>query len=231
MNYSIRECDVALLGNSVGSLDLVCMAGRRCTMGTTDVLELKKEVGSMSEERKLKYIDKIISSGHMSVLEHIVYNFHIVCSRQCSHQLVRHRLASYSQLSQRYTGLDKLEFIKEAVESIDERYLEEISRVYIEQKELNSSIKNEDSRALLPNCCSTALVVSMNGRELLHFMNERLCSRAQKEIRVVAEKMREVIPDGWLKKYCMPKCIIGGCREFKNGCELGRNLGLVKNDR
>lgn len=225
----IINCSADLVRKTENPLDLVCVAGKRCTSASLDTKELVKSVEDMTEEEKLKLAGKILHSGHMSVLEHISYTFHIVCSRQCSHQLVRHRMASYSQLSQRYTGVDELVYIKEAVQDIDPKFLEEIEKIYNAQKELNSNMKKEDSRALLPNGISTAIMVTMNARELLHFFNERLCSRAQYEIRTVANKMAEHVDD-FLKPYCMPKCISGKCNEFKKGCALGINLGLIKND-
>ena len=222
----VIKCEAKLLKSTENALDLLCLAGKRCTVGSTDILDLKNEVEKMSKEEMIKYVNKIVSSGHLSVLEHIQYSFHVVCSRQCSHQLVRHRLASYSQLSQRYTESNELYFIKEAVKDIDEKYLEQIEKIYNEQKALNKSIKKEDSRSLLPNGVATALIVTMNGRELLHFMNERLCSRAQEEIRILANQMVGYVDD-FLKDYCKPKCISGYCSEFKSGCALGKALGLI----
>ena len=169
------------------------------------------------------------NSGHHAVLEFADFTFHIEgISRALSHQLVRHRLASYAQRSQRYCSEDSFDYVtpstiiknKEAL--IEYRsFMAKCRKIYSELQSLG--IPNEDARFVLPNACETQIEVKMNLRELIHFMNERLCIRAQWEIRELAEKMRDevinIFPE--LKPYLVPKCeshaVMPYCTEH-NGC-------------
>lgn len=169
------------------------------------------------------------NSGHYAVLEFADFTFHIEgISRALSHQLVRHRLASYAQRSQRYCSEDGFDYVTPSTiiknkEALTEyrSFMANCRRLYSELQSLG--IPNEDARFILPNACETQIEVKMNLRELIHFMNERLCIRAQWEIRELAEKMRnEVIktfPE--LKPYLVPKCeshaVMPYCTEH-NGC-------------
>ena len=153
-------------------------------------------------------------SGHHSVLEFADFTFRISgVSRALTHQLVRHRMASYAQRSQRYCREDGFDYVTPASVAKDEQaqkiYAEAIRAI----KEayaglLQSGIPAEDARMLLPNACCTEICVKMNLRELIHFCNERLCSCAQWEIRAMAREMvREVVavaPE--LKEFLVPKC-------------------------
>ena len=114
-------------------------------------------------------------------------------SRSLTHQLVRHRVASYSQQSQRYVSMDKAEYvippsIKEDPEAkmLFRKAMDDDWKVY---KQLVKKVKKEDARYVLPNACSTNITVTMNARELWHFFNLRCCRRAQWEIRMMAWKM------------------------------------------
>ena len=141
--------------------------------------------------------------AHESVLEHASFTFDIVCSRAASHQLVRHRIASYSQQSQRYCWLQRIEgMVPEAIDldnECKERFdrlqemVEETYRYYILR-----GIKPEDARCVLTQATATKLRVTMNCRALRNFFAERLCNRAQAEIRQLAwsmlEQCREVLP-------------------------------------
>lgn len=134
--------------------------------------------------------------AHESPLEHVSLTWHITCSRACSHQLVRHRIASYSQQSQRYVRMDDLPVIvppsilKDHDAWID--FVTHMGDAEDEYRELiNSGIPAEDARYLLPNAVATQVVVSMNFRSLRNFFAERCCNRAQWEIRVIANQMLE----------------------------------------
>ena len=182
-----------------------------------------------------KALDHALASGHESVLEHWSATFAIEgISRACSHQLVRHRLASYSQQSQRYVNMDGFEYV--TPESISRRrdgdsdpyfYLQEYEHLMAEISKLykgmvDAGIPEEDARYILPNACCTNIVVTMNARELRHFFGERLCTRAQWEIREMAEKMldevKKVAPV--LFENVGPKCLrLGYCPEAK-GCGM-----------
>lgn len=131
--------------------------------------------------------------AHESPLEHASLTWHITCSRACSHQLVRHRIASYSQQSQRYVRMDDLPVVipqtykDTGAESLVLSQLELWERNY--KLDLEYGIPAEDARYLLPNCVATQVVVTMNFRVLLHFFAERTCNRAQWEIRDIANQM------------------------------------------
>lgn len=153
-------------------------------------------------------------SGHHSVLEFADFTFRISgVSRALTHQLVRHRLASYAQRSQRYcseSGFDyvtppKIENNAEATD-VYKKFILECQNTY--NKLVAAGIPNEDARMVLPNACCTEICVKMNLRTLIHFCNERLCACAQWEIRkmtamMVAEVVK-VAPE--LKEYLVPKC-------------------------
>ncbi|WP_053552424.1 FAD-dependent thymidylate synthase [Desulfuromonas soudanensis] len=172
-------------------------------------------------------LEKILSLGHHSVLEHASFTFGIEgISRACSHQLVRHRVASFSQQSQRYVSH------KEPFEAVvpptiagradlAERYrdlLEEIHGVY--RQLIDAGVPAEDARFVLPNAAATKLVVTMNARELHHFFNLRCCRRAQWEIRAMAKEMlrccRRAAPS--LFAVAGPGCLKGACPEGAMSC-------------
>lgn len=143
-------------------------------------------------------IRKLIKSGHLSPLEHVSITFEISgISRACSHQLVRHRLASHTQQSQRYVDMGNFDVV--VPESIGNNIqalsffaglMDQIGVTYEEL--INLGITKEDARYVLPNACTTTITVTMNARELLHFFELRCCNRAQWEIREVANRMLEL---------------------------------------
>lgn len=143
-------------------------------------------------------IRKLLKSNHLSPFEHASITFEISgISRACSHQLVRHRLASHTQQSQRYVDMANFdvvvpESIQKDVHAFDifSGLMNQISVAYEELVNLN--IPKEDARYVLPNACTTTITVTMNFRELLHFFELRCCNRAQREIREVANKMLEL---------------------------------------
>lgn len=181
---------------------------------------------SDDKEKMLKLIERVISSGHFSTIEHIQVSFAIDnVSRACTHQLVRHRHVSFSQKSQRYVK-EKGQFdyiIPPTIEKNSDlkekfiNFMSEISNIYNAFTE--AGIPAEDARFVLPNAASSSMVVSMNLRELIHLANIRLCTRAQYEIRILVKKMCEelVAQEPWLKSYLVPKCErLGFCDEDKS---------------
>ena len=173
---------------------------------------------------KDKVIRKVIENGHLSVLEHVSITFRIAgISRACSHQLVRHRLASYSQLSQRYVQQDDLVFITpKSINNNDvfgDKVLDIHNQIIALYKDmLLAGIPKEDARYILPEGTETQLIMTMNCRELLHFFEERLCNHAQEEIRNLAKAMlalsKQVIPVVF--ENAGPKCKrLGHCPETK----------------
>lgn len=158
---------------------------------------------SMSQEDMNNLVRKVVGLGHYSTLEHTYFYFHLVCSRVASHQLVRHRIGvSYSQRSQRYVKEDNFDYIippkiaedKKAAAEYKE-WMEKGREMYNEM--LAKDIPAEDARFVLPTV-KTNLMVSFNARSLYHFFSLRCCTRAQWEIRSLANQMlkqvKEVAP-------------------------------------
>lgn len=156
-----------------------------------------KEIKETENEKKLKEIlRKTVERGHTSVVEHANFTFSLEgISRACSHQLVRHRIASYSQQSQRYTKPDDIEYVtppsinKEA--SARENFQKAMKMAWKAYENLmeKEDVPKEDSRFVLPNATKTNVVMTMNARSLLNFFELRTCLHAQWEIRAVANKM------------------------------------------
>lgn len=225
--------------NGKDILDKVYLACRTCyNAGTPTDMYRDMQEKPVSEEKKLKLLKHVLDSGHHSVLEHQNLTFIISgVSRSLTHQLVRHRICSYSQKSQRYVQLEdgNFEFVyppsilkdEEATRIFDE-CIEKISQSYAALTRLG--IPAEDARGLLPNACCTDIVMSVNLRELIHICAERRCSCAQAEIRQlfneIAKQVSKELP--WMKNYLGPKCEqLGYCNESeKRTC--GRKL-LRKN--
>lgn len=165
-----------------------------------------------------KIMNACYKSGHHSVLEFAQFHFHIEgVSRALSHQLVRHRTASFSQRSQRWVGEDGFNYVvPKTLEGNDDHtktardlYEDTIKRIEECYETLQAlGIPNEDARFILPNACCTTIDMSIDFRNLCHFMNERLCTKAQWEIRQLAQEMRkcviEVFPEA--EKMLVPKC-------------------------
>ena len=201
----------------------VATAARLCyaPVGATELME------SLSEERIRKVLTTIMAGGHFSTLEHASYTFAIDgVSRALTHQLVRHRLASYNQQSQRYVKFaDGLDTIKPESIAADEKanaLFDEMIEKTVEayQAFLDAGIPAEDARYILPNAAETKIVVTMNIRELLHFFSLRCCNRAQWEIRELAWKMLELArPTApFIFADAGPGCVRGACPEGKMTC-------------
>lgn len=201
---------------------VVAIAARLCYTKST-VGELKTD---LSDEYANKLVRKIISLGHLSVLEHVSFTFGVErISRATSHQLVRHRIASYSQQSQRYVEYDDLEIVipptiradREALEKFRDE-IENVENLY--RWMVTKGVPVEDARYILPNAAVTRIIITMNARELNHFFQLRCCRRAQWEIRDMAKNMlkkaREVAPVIFEKSG--PGCLRGPCTEGEYTC-------------
>ena len=152
------------------------------------------------------FIEGVVASGHESPLEHAKFTFAIEgVSRALTHQLVRHRIASYSQQSQRYVKADDFDYVIPPSIECDPEMLAEYKKVMDDiKRSYNSLIKkfelkgtkgeeaNQDVRFVLPQAAETKIVATMNCRELIHFFKERCCSRAQWEIRALANAMLDI---------------------------------------
>lgn len=152
-----------------------------------------------------------LKSGHESVVEHASFTFAISgVSRALTHQLVRHRLASFSQQSQRYVKMDDFDYVipvsirdsdkkiwmtssEDWIPMLDayDSLMYDIQKTY--EQMVDAGIPEEDARYILPNACTTNITMTMNARELRHFFRLRCCSRAQWEIRELANKMLELV--------------------------------------
>lgn len=206
---------VILLEHTPDPERLIATAAKLC-YSSSDISSLRD---GLTEDKTKSFIEMLVSIGHESVMEHVYFTFGIEgISRACSHQLVRHRIASYSQKSQRYVnenGFDfvtppaiaavpdaKAEFDKqmtavtEAYAKIADILTEEHKKAFIvdglSEKDAASKARklaNEDARFILPNACETKIVVTMNVRSLFNFFRHRCCNRAQWEIREVAVEM------------------------------------------
>ena len=162
----------------------------------------KKIPKNLSIEEAREIIKRVIGYGHVSVIEHASFTFFIDgVSRAFSHQLVRHRLASYTQQSLRYVNLSgkssyHIEFPQRHGLILHDMYEEHMKK----SKELynhmiEQQVPPEDARLILPIGTQTKIAVTMNARELLHFFSLRCCSRAQWEIRRVANLMLKLVKE------------------------------------
>ena len=156
----------------------------------------------------LGLVKHLYKNGHHSVMEHIYFTFKIEgISRACSHQLVRHRHCSFTQRSQRYCSEDGFGAVRPY--SIPDGFIEYMMDVDLYYKALQENgVPNEDARYILPNACETELYLSCNLRELIHIANERLCTRAQWEIRELVKQM-VLLVDPALHFMLVPKCKSG----------------------
>jgi thymidylate synthase (FAD) len=154
---------------------------------------------TMSEEQVGKVLKVIMRSGHFSALEHASYTFAIDgVSRALTHQLVRHRIASFNQQSQRYVAMSGDPEVVTPPSIAQDAELTTLFNTAIDatyntyQALLDAGVEAEDARYVLPNASVTKIVTTMNIRELLHFFEVRCCRRAQWEIQELASKMLEL---------------------------------------
>lgn len=232
------EQKVKLIQYSQDAEKIVSSAAKLCYSSSSvdDIMD------NLNEESVKKFLNMLMSYGHESPIEHVSFTFAVEgVSRSLTHQLVRHRLASYSQQSQRYVKLEQFDYIIPLEIEKDEKAKEiYISSMRSSQKaydELSDILKKkyisegfteanaekkaiEDARYVFPNACETKIIATMNARSLMNFFRHRCCNRAQWEIRSLAEKMlievKRVAPT--LFKYAGPACLEGICPEGKMTC-------------
>jgi len=196
---------------------VVAISARLCysKIGISELAE------KLTDDKIRDLLKKLESSGHLSPFEHANFTFGIEgISRVTSHQLVRHRIASYSQQSQRYVKMSDGEFvippsIKKNSSASELVYNLNDMAMSVYNKLIQLGIPEEDARYILPQGITTKIIVTMNARELLHFFNLRCCLRAQWEIRAMANlmlrKVKEVAPIIFEKAG--PFCFSGPCPE------------------
>jgi thymidylate synthase (FAD) len=173
------------------------MAARLC-YSSSGAAELAEK---LSDERVKEMVEKIVKLGHASCLEHVSFTFGIEgVSRVLTHQLVRHRIASYDQQSQRYVAAHGFQYItpptiaeKPEAKAKFDALMQKIRATYDELTEMG--VPKEDARYVLANAAETKILVTMNARTLLHFFNLRCCNRAQWEIRAMAYEMLRLVKE------------------------------------
>lgn len=215
--------DVRLLSYTPDPERAIAAAARLCyaPVGAAELLE------TMDDTARERVLKTIITSGHTSALEHASYTFAIDgVSRALTHQLVRHRLASYNQQSQRYVSYaEEPRFICPPAIAADpeahKRFKQANAASFSAYRELiESGVAAEDARYVLPNAMETKIVVTMNIRELLHFFELRCCKRAQWEIRELALTMLALAEPTapYIFMDAGASCRRGACREGKMTC-------------
>jgi len=204
------QLKVTLLAITPDAEKLIEEAGRTCYLSFD-------KIGADSAK---DFIQKLIKIGHDSPLEHACATFRIEnCSRAMTHQLVRHRLMSVSQQSQRYVDEDNFSFVtpptipKEFQKEFRDD-MEVIRQMYIKWR--NKGLKKEDARFVLPNACTSEIVVTANFREWRHIIKLRTSPKAQWEIRIVCMEILKIL------KNKAPTCF--------SDVEIGKNGQLSENN-
>ncbi len=204
----------------------------------------------LTEEKSKDFVEMLASFGHASPTEHVNFTFAIEgVSRALLAQITRHRIASYSVQSQRYVNLKDFEFVTPPEIQNDEKALEEFNKsmemagenylrvtALLKETHLARMIAEgmdekaakraaekqalEDARFILPNSCTTKMIVTMNTRSLNNFFDHRCCNRAQWEIQTLADKMLELVyevaPSLFVRSGA--PCSYGPCPEGKMTC-------------
>jgi thymidylate synthase (FAD) len=169
------------------------------------------------------FLGRLRSVGHLSPFEHASFTYAVEgISRVASHQLVRHRIASYSQRSQRYVDSGRSGAVVPPEVSANPEALAVYERCVHDSREayerlVSMGVPREDARFILPHGWETSIIVTMNARELHHFFQLRLCRRAQWEIREVARGMLILAREAAFELFetAGPSCVSEGeCREL-----------------
>lgn len=187
MKKSAGQLEVELIAITPDAQKVIEQAGRTCYMS----------FDKMDDESQAGFISRLIKMGHVSPLEHAYATFRIKnCSRAMTHQLVRHRLMAVSQQSQRYVDEEQFDYVVPktlAPELIDEFHddMKTIRNMY--QKWRQKGLKKEDARFVLPNACTSEIVVSANFREWRHILSVRTAPAAQWEIRQAADLILNIL--------------------------------------
>jgi len=207
--------EVKLIAHTPDPEKVVAASAKLC-YSQTDAIHIMDQ---LDDEKTEFFLDKLIQLGHFSPIEHVSFTFAVEgVSRVLTHQLVRHRIASYSQQSQRYVKLEQFEYVtppaieaSDAAKKIFDESMKASQRAYNEivdlletsifetlvtsglsEKKAKSMAEKqaiEDARFVFPNACETKIVITMNARSLMNFFNHRCCNRAQWEIHEMANEM------------------------------------------
>lgn len=245
---------VTLLAHTPDCEKIVAAAAKLCYSSAT----IEDLSNGLTDEKITSFVDMLSNLGHESPIEHVSFTFGIEgVSRALLAQITRHRIASYSVKSQRYVTEGCFEYVtppeisdnpealalfKETMQRDQEVYdklaavlKEKHIKTYLDEGKDQKTAERmaekkaiEDARFVLPNACETKMVVTMNARSLMNFFHHRCCTRAQWEIREVADMMlslvKEVAPS--LFKKAGPSCVRGACPEGKMTC--GKALEMRK---
>ena len=237
---------VQLIAHTPNPEKVVAAAAKLCYSNA----QIDTLLEGLTEEKSKEFVTMLSSLGHESPTEHVSFTFAIEgVSRALLAQITRHRIASYSVQSQRYVNLKQFEFVtppeveadeeslakfNESMEAACENYLK-VTEVLkeshkarmiaegMDEKTANRAAEKqaiEDARFILPNACTTKMIVTMNARSLNNFFAHRCCMRAQWEIRELADQMLKLV---WevapaLFQKAGPSCACGVCKEGKMSC-------------
>ncbi len=213
--------NVELLQYNPDAQKIVAASAKLCYSSS----EIKGILDGLDTEKTMSFIERLMSMGHESPLEHISFTFGIEgVSRSLLAQLTRHRIASYSVKSQRYVNEGRFEFIipkeieadtkakeiflsameddvkayNSLTEILFEKHYNDMIKSGMEEKKAKGAAEKkaiEDARYVLPNACETKLIATFNARSLLNFFNHRCCERAQWEIRDLASEMLKLVKE------------------------------------
>ncbi len=241
---------VYLLAHTPEPERVVASAAKLCysRTGVATLLE------GLTPEKSAEFLEMLSDLGHSSPVEHASFTFGIEgVSRSFLAQITRHRIASFSVQSQRYVEYDDPSYVvppeiaacpealavyEQALQSCTDAYrriTELLNRKYAgaeggeADKARQRALRKksiEDARFILPNACETKMVVTMNARELMHFFTLRCCSRAQWEIRAVANEMLRQASAAAPALFCSagPACVRGACSEGKMSCSRAAEM-------
>ena len=232
---------VALIRHTLSPEEIVALGARLCySRATIDDLTQRVSAKDQSD-----FVQKIMGMGHDSVLEHASFTFGVEgVSRVLLAQLTRHCLASFSVQSQRYVSYEqgfgyivppKIAALGQDAAEEYARQMDQMHQWYCQWQERLGAAgesSNEDARFVLPGACETRLMMTMNVRELRHFLSLRMCSRAQWEIRALATEMHrlcmEVAPA--LFADAGPGCLRGACPEGAKSCGRAAEIRKARRD-
>ena len=247
MNMEMMFLKVTLITHTPDPEKIIAAAAKLCYRD----IGIDSMMDELDEEKAASFVEMLSDIGHESPVEHISFTFGIEgVSRTFLAQITRHRIASFSVQSQRYVKKSDFVFItppeiesdpeaktvfeasmNNAIESynkladiLEKKHYEQFISEGMSEKAARSKAEKkaiEDARFVLPNACETKMAVTMNARSLLHFFSLRCCSRAQWEIKAVADEMlrlcTEVAPSVF--KKAGPSCVKEGkCPEGKMTC-------------
>ncbi len=237
---------VQLIAHTPEPEHTVASAARLCYSAAS----IEEVMEGLTEEKTASFVDMLSEIGHESPIEHASFTFGIEgVSRSLLAQITRHRIASYSVQSQRYVAERQFDYVvppeiaalpeaaaeyraamqedqehyEHLTELLRERHLAELTAAGMEPKAAVRAAEKraiEDARFVLPNACTTKIMMTMNARSLLNFFRHRCCNRAQWEIRELAEKMLALCLEAAprLFKNAGPACLTGPCPEGKMCC-------------